>query len=133
MIWIRRLLALPLSFFFILFFILAIVLTRAVDTVGDPEFYIAQLKKANVYHFFYDELLPVVIRDVRGVFPQEMGLREEKMVSIVKNIVPPRWVQTESERAIRVFGNYFLGRTHTIRYQLDLKTKIVEQIGRAHV
>jgi hypothetical protein len=51
MIWIRRFLALILVLFFVPSLLLTVLALRVNDTVLEPEFWIEELQKADVYNF----------------------------------------------------------------------------------
>jgi hypothetical protein len=51
MIWLRRAVAMPLAFVFILLSVLVLVAFRVNGTVGNPDFYVEQLQRADVYQF----------------------------------------------------------------------------------
>ena len=56
MIWVRRLLAIPLSLLFMWLLIVGLLLIHLEGSLLSPEFHKEQLEKADVYNFILEDL-----------------------------------------------------------------------------
>jgi hypothetical protein len=63
MIWFRRIIALPLALIFIILSIPVLLFFRVNGTLGNPDFYNEQLRRADIYNFIYDDLLPAALAE----------------------------------------------------------------------
>ena len=105
MIWIRRTIALPLVLVFIILFILFLAVFRINATVGNPDFYIDQLRQADVYNFIYEEALPVALEEVEsGGDNAEAGINishlKPHIIDFIQQSIPPDWLQLQVENTI---------------------------------
>ncbi|MDP6403127.1 MAG: hypothetical protein QF467_06230, partial [SAR202 cluster bacterium] len=57
MIWVRRLLTIPLGIFLFVFILLAVIFLQASGSFLDPDYYVKELRKANVYEFLLVDLV----------------------------------------------------------------------------
>ena len=85
MIWLRRLLTIPLIILFLALFIMALIVTQFDNSFGNASFYNDQMEKADIYNSIYDDVLPAALDDVdkndtKGNNPVEFSpIREEKI------------------------------------------------------
>ncbi len=105
MIWLRRFLAVNLSILFLPIFAAALLLLRVNDTVLSADFYIDQVRQADVFNFLYEEAIPSAVDDmgevdVGGAVLDLQGLAGRGTV-VLKGFLPPEWVQEQVETVIR--------------------------------
>lgn len=119
MIWIRRLLIVPVGILFLALLLIAVVAIEVGDTFLEPDFYTKELEKADAYHFLLNDLLTTAIEDARRVKPGEGIFRDldvnpivesrlttAEIVGAVNRAIPPEWVQAQVEEAIAQIGGY---------------------------
>ncbi len=130
MIWLRRTLAIPLTLIFIILTIPLLVIFRVNDTIGNPKFYISELRQADIYNFIYDEILPAALKEMKtdgdalGGFVSQL---KPHIAPMVKEAIPPKWVQIQVEQVISQLLPYALGDTAGFRVSIPLK----EEVGTA--
>ena len=143
MIWIGRILLIPVSLVFFVFLLLTLILLQLSDTFLKPDFYTSELDENGVYEFVLVNLLTVALEDRRAVEEAESeddiddtplqtsGLTTDQIVASVNRAVPPEWVQELVEQAFEEFGNYITGRTDDFTFTLragDRVDTVVEEI-----
>ena len=74
MIWLGRLLSLPLGVILFVVILLTLIVLQVNDQFLDPDFYPEELRKANVYEFLLGDLLPTALDDWRTY---EEGIERE--------------------------------------------------------
>ena len=132
MIWFRRILTIPVIIGFILLLIFVLLITQVNDTLLNPGFYNDQMRKADVYNFLYDELLPVALDEVEEEmekddstdFAIDISAIEDELVSAARKILPPEWLQDQVESATNSVIPYFLGDTDEFTYTIALRDRI---------
>lgn len=134
-IWLRRLLALLLVPLFIALFTLVLLTLRINATLGNPQFYIDQLRQADTYNWFYAQLFPAALKEVRiDPWPKGPKLDTEKLKELgraaAQQTFPPDWLQIQVEEGIRRFLPYLLGDTQRFTITVPLKDR-VEVAGKA--
>jgi hypothetical protein len=126
MMWFRRVIAIMLAFIFILVFIPTLVIFRINDTVGNSAFYTAQLRKADIYNFVYDSVLPSAIEDAYSHLDNpefNISVLKPYMAPLVEDTVPRAWLQIQVEESINVLLPYILGDTKGFQIQIPLKDR----------
>ncbi len=134
MIWFRRVMAIPLAVIFVILSLLVMLAFRVNATVGNPDFYAEQLQKADVYHFIYDDVLPEAL--------EESGMGEDGggasiiitplqpyLVDVVRQTLPPEWLQAQVEHAINEVVPYVWGETATFSINIQLKDRVEAGAG----
>ena len=121
MIWLRRLLLIPVGLAFFLSLLLALIVLELNASFLRPSFYTSALNEHDVYEFVLVDLLATALEDMRAVEEAASrdgeedlllltsGLATEEIVSSVNRAIPPSWVQEEVEQAFDEFGSYILG------------------------
>ena len=97
MIWLRRVLSIPLIILFVFTFVLVLFLSHLSGTVGSAGFYNGQMRQAHVYDWVYDNLTPTVL-DEAGIemptdFPVDTPEIKRDIVAVAKQAFPPKWLQ----------------------------------------
>ena len=128
MIWLRRILAIPLIIIFVLIFILVLFLTHLSGTVGSAGFYNGQMSGAHVYEWVYDNLTPAVL-DETGVesptdFPIDTPQLKEDIVVVAREAFPPDWLQGTFENATRQIVPYVMGDKDSFTITIAVQSRI---------
>jgi len=128
MIWVRRILAIPLIIIFVILFISVLVVTQVNGTVGSPGFYNDQMRQADIYNFIYDDLLPTALDEIETDYSPDMPIDisdiEDELISAARKILPPEWLQDQVETATNAIIPYFMGDTDYFTYTLVLKDRV---------
>ena len=94
MMLLRRLLTVPLILIFLVIFIATLVVSQVNGTVGNAGFYNAQMERADVYNFIYDEAIPVALDEVETEdLPINISDLKDDIVSVAEKILPPAWLK----------------------------------------
>ena len=128
MIWLRRILAIPLIILFVLTFVLGLVLCHLSGTVGSAGFYNGQMHKAHVYDWIHESLLPAVL-DEAGVesptdFPIDTPELKEDILTVAATTFPPEWLEETFEGASKQIVPYVVGDKNNFTITIDAKTRI---------
>jgi hypothetical protein len=128
MIWLRRVLAIPLIFLFVITFVLGLVLCHLSGTVGSAGFYNGQMRKARVYDWVYDDLLPTVL-DEAGVesptdFPIDTPELKEDILTVAETTFPPEWLEETFEGASKQIVPYVVGDKNSFTITIDVQSRI---------
>lgn len=128
MIWLRRVLAIPLILIFVILLVVALVLTALNGTVGSARFYNRQMVKADVYNWVYDNLTPAALDQVEIESPTDFpidtpGLKKE-IVLVAKEALPPLWLQETFEGASVQIVPYVVGDKDTFTINIMLQSRI---------
>ncbi len=129
MMWLRRIIALPLALVFIILSILTLVFFRINDTLASPDFYNDQLRQADTYNFIYGDLLPVALEEADigdGVSEDGINVSQLKpyLIDMVEQALPPEWLQTQVEQTINEIVPYVWGDTEGFRVDIPLKDRV---------
>ena len=113
MIWIRRFFAVLLGILFIPLLIVTLIILRSNDTLLSADFYVDQLRKADLFNFLYDEALPAAVGDIgdTDVAGTSVDLRPlaDRGVVALRGLFPPDWLQEQSEEIIQQWLPYITG------------------------
>ncbi|MFH1926396.1 MAG: hypothetical protein ABIK32_07910 [Chloroflexota bacterium] len=128
MLWLRRTIAIPLAIIFVILSLLVLVAFRVNATIGNPDFYTEQLQQADVYHFIYDDVLPAALEE-SGIGEDTGGAGailsplKTHLVDVVRQTLPPEWLQAKVEHGINEVVPYVWGETETFRIDIQLKDR----------
>lgn len=131
MMWIRRIFAFPFLLLFVFAFAPLLIVSRVQSTLLNPAFYVEQSRKAQVFHFLHDRLLPAALDDL-----DEYARRQYKPLNIRQNFtapicrlarqaMPPEWMQQQAEIAIFQFASYLLQDAHRFSLSIEFKSRIL--------
>ena len=132
MIWLNRVLSIPLGVGFLVLLLLTLVMLQVSDTFLDPDYYTERLSEANIYEFALNDLLASAIDERRVWEAEELARREQpdaagtgqsvtstplissglttaEIVASVNRAVPPDWVQELAEQSFDEIGRYLMG------------------------
>ncbi len=135
MIWFRRTAAFTLALLAVLLFVLGLVVLRAENTLGNPDFYNEQLLQADSYNFVYDDILPAVLEEAEiGGGTSEGGVDISRLkphiISMAEQTVPRDWLQAQVEQVINETVPYVWGSREGFTVNIPLKDR-VEAAARA--
>jgi len=133
MIWLRRILAIPLIILFVLTFVLGLVLCHLSGTVGSAGFYNGQMHKAHVYDWMHDSLLPAVL-DEAGVvsptdFPIDTPELKEDILTVAATAFPSEWLEETFEGASKQIVPYVVGDKNSFTITIDAQSRIDPMAG----
>ena len=136
MIWVGRLISIPLGLVLFALLVVTLVLLRVNDTFLDPGFYPSQLAKADIYDFALNDLLASALDEARELDPAEFsdeldenplstsGLSTQRIVEAINRAVPPEYVQGLVEQSFDQLGRYITGE----RDEFEFKLRAGEQV-----
>ncbi len=124
MIWVRRLLAIPLSLLFMWLLIGGLLLIHLEGSLLSPEFHKEQLEKADVYNFILEDLPRSAIDELRENYDSQTDtdLVDDTLMEVVfpvilddvpaslTKVIPPSWLQEQVEQVLDQFGGYMAGK-----------------------
>jgi len=129
--WLGRVLntiiTIPMIIGFILLLIMLLLFTQVYDTALSAGSYNHQMRKADIYNFVYDELLPLALdeaeeemeKDDSSDFTVDISAIKDDIVSAAREILPPEWLQEKVELATNSIIPYFVGKTDEFTYTLE--------------
>ncbi len=128
MIWLRRVLSIPLIILFVFTFVLVLFLSHLSGTVGSAGFYNGQMRKAHVYDWVYDNLTPAAL-DEAGLemptdFPIDNADLRKGIVDVAKQAFPPKWLQGTFENATRQIVPYVMGDKNSFTITVAVQDRI---------
>ena len=107
--------AVILAFLFLLSFLVTLIVSRVNTTVLSADFYIDQLRKADVFTFLYDEVFPTAVdqMDPLDVDDVPMDLRRVAARGMlqIREVLPPQWLEEQTELVIGEVIPYLMGDT----------------------
>ena len=118
MIWLGRVVSIPVGIVFFLLVLVSLVLLQVNSTFLNPDFYTEELRKADIYEFVLADLLTSAIDESREIDPPEgidenplitSGISTQEIVSSINRALPPEWVQEQVEQSFDQFGRYLTG------------------------
>lgn len=131
MIWLRRVLTIPLGVLLLVFLLVALVLQQVGSTFLDPEYYPEELRQANIYEFGLVDVPTSFLIEARELDPADLpeeldenplvtfGLSTERIVSSLNRALPPEWVQAQVEQAFDELGRYIAWERDTFEIKID--------------
>jgi|GEM_PF-707641 len=126
MIWLRRLLTIPLIILFIALFITLLIATHLSVSATNPDFYNDQLEKADAYNWVYDRFLPAALEEMEEDNPDlPIGVyARDDIVSAVEETLPPEWLQEHTESISKAIIPYVVGDTDAFVLVIPLKDRV---------
>ena len=127
MIWFRRFIAVFLAVIFLPVFLATLVVLRVNDTALEADFYVEHLRKADVFNFLYDEVIPAAIDEVRegdGDPPPGLDLARDVLVESMEETFPPEWLQEQSEEVITQIVPYLVGDADGFILRVDMAGRL---------
>ncbi len=128
MIWVRRILAVPLILLFVVTFVAAMLLTHLSTTVGSAGFYNGQMDQADVYDWVHEELTPAMLSDTGEEsptdFPIDTTQMRQDMAGVLEQAFPATWLKTTFEGATGEMVPYMVGDTDSFVVAIAVKDRI---------
>ena len=129
MIWLRRVLTIPLILVLIVILFIALLVTQVNNTAANPEFYNDLMREADVYDFVYDDVIPAALDEAETgdtlAIPVDISDIEDKLVSVARTTFPPQWLQTQFESLTVKMIPYIVGDADNFVYTLWLKDRVM--------
>ena len=124
---IRRFLAVILGIVFIPVAIVALLFLRLNDTFLEDDFYVSQLRQADIFNFLYDDIAPLAIEEVRAETTDlviDIGEVSPELVAAVREAFPPEWLDEQVEGAVRAFLPYLVGDTEEFLISVPVADRV---------
>ena len=128
MIWVRRFFAVLLVLLFLPLFFLALLLLHINATVLSANFYIQELRKADIPAFLYDKLLPTAFDESVARswdLPVDSTKVRAKAIGALQEVFPPQWLQDRMESAVNQVAPYVTGETEGFTIVVPVKDRLV--------
>lgn len=126
--WIRRTIAAFLIFLLFVSFAGVLFLAQASDSLGNAGFYNRQMKKADVYNFFYDELLPAALDEAEENTaddnPVDTKAIRDEIIAAAREAFPPDWLEREFTSITSAVIPYFMGNTDSFAHTIPLNERV---------
>ena len=142
MIWLRRILTIPLGLVLLLLLLVALVVLQVGGAFLEPGYYPKLLRKSNAYEFLLVDVMTSALDEARELdkedLPEELdenplvtlGLSTEEIVSSINRAIPPDYVQDIVEQVFDELGRYVTGErdefTVTIQAGEQVETLVQE-------
>ena len=140
MIWIGRIIAMPLGLMLLALLLLTLFTLQVNDTFLKPSYYTQQLAEADIYEFALNDLLTSALNEARDLDPSEFsvdgntpeenplvtsGLSTERIVQAINRAVPPEYLQDLVEQSFDQFGGYLTAE----RDEFELTLRAGQQVA----
>ncbi len=139
MIWIRRIIAVPIGMVFLWLLIGGLLIVHVQGSLLSPDFHKDQLEKADAYNFVLDDLPKAAVMELREEYPVKTGTGQgeetttDVMIPVIleeapdslRNVVPPDWLQEQVEQVIDEVGGYLTGRQDEFYVSVPLRDRAV--------
>lgn len=139
MIWIRRIIAVPIGMVFLWLLIGGLLIVHVQGSLLSPDFHKDQLEKADAYNFVLDDLPRAAVMELREEYPVKTGTGQgeetttDVMIPVIleeapdslRNVVPPDWLQEQVEQVIDEVGGYLTGRQDEFYVSVPLRDRAV--------
>ena len=137
MIWLRRLIAVPLALVFLWLLVGGLLVVHARGTLLSPDFHKEQLERADIYNFMLDDLPEAAVNELREEYPVQSGAAKdddgttdvvlpvilEEAPESLRNVVPADWLQEQVEQVIDQLGGYLTGRQDEFYIDVPLRER----------
>jgi hypothetical protein len=128
MIWLRRILAIPVGFLFTVTFVAAMLLTHVSGTVGSAGFYNGQMDQADVYDWVHEDLTPAMLSDTGEESPTDFPIdtpeMRQDMAGVLEQTFPASWLKSTFEGASGQMVPYVVGDRDTFVVAIAVKDRI---------
>ena len=121
MIWLRRILTIPLVLALLLLLLVALVVLQVGGTFLDPDYYPKLLRESDAYEFLLVDVTTSALEEARELDEEDsseeldenllvtLGLSTEEIVSSINRAIPPEYVQDIVEQVFEEMGKYVTG------------------------
>jgi hypothetical protein len=135
MIWIGRIISVPLGLLLSVLLLLTLFTVQVSNTFLKPSYYTEQFAEADLYEFALNDLLTSALDEARDLPPSEFSLDEnpiktsdlstEQIVQAINRAVPPEYIQDLVEQSFDQFGGYLTAE----RDEFELTLRAGEQVA----
>ena len=116
---------------FLVLFLASLVLLRVNNTVLSADFYVEQLQRADIFSFLYNDVAPVALREASNE-PGNLSINVEKVgskaIALVKEVLPPKWLEEQAEQEIAQVVPYLVGDNNQFTVSVPVADRI-ETLG----
>ncbi|MCX8213000.1 MAG: hypothetical protein OTJ97_00555, partial [SAR202 cluster bacterium] len=134
MIWIGRIISIPLGLLLLVLLLLTLFTLQVSNTFLKASYYTEQFAEADLYEFALNDLLTSAIDEARGLPPSEFSLDEnpiktsalstEQIVQAINRAIPPEYIQDLVEQSF----DQFIGYLTAERDEFELTLQAGEQV-----
>ena len=127
MILLRRLVAIVLIPVFVLSLFVVVLLLRINSTALESTFWVEELRKAEVYDFAYDTILPAAVDEaLASVDSDTVDVTQfaDEIVRVAEELVPREWIQEQIETALVSAPPYFLGEADSFSLDISIRDRL---------
>ena len=140
MIWIGRVITVPLGIFLLAFLLVAVVLLQVNDSFLNPKFYRDTLRDADIYNFALNDLARSALDEARLIAPEDIdssldenplvtsGLTTDDLVNALNRALPPDWIQGVVEQVLDEPGDYFIGERDDFSVTIQAGERVVSVV-----
>ena len=142
MIWLRRILTIPLVLVLLPLLLVALVVLQVSGTFLDPDYYPKLLRESDAYEFLLVDVTTSALDEARELDDEDspedlnenllvtLGLSTEEIVSSINRAIPPEYVREIVEQVFEEVGKYVTGErdefTVTIQAGEQVETLVQE-------
>lgn len=128
MIWLRRVFTIPLILLFVFIFIALLFTTHLSGSLGGPGFYKGQLRRADIYNWFYDDLMPAALDEFEenqgNGLPIPLHVIKDDLIAVTRETLPPDWLQTKVESGLDEIVPYLVGERDDFTIYIEPRDRI---------
>jgi len=127
MIWLRRLLAVFLGFLLILLMLPSLVVFRLNNTLLTPDFYNEEFRKAGIYTFLLQEMVPTFVKENWDEIPElplGVTIDQDQVIGAMQRVVSPDWLEEQVEQSINEVVPYLTGERDTFSITIPLADRL---------
>ncbi|OGO07203.1 MAG: hypothetical protein A2Y61_04570 [Chloroflexi bacterium RBG_13_60_13] len=128
MIWLRRVFTIPLILLFVVIFIALLFTTHLSGSLGSSGFYEGQLRRADIYNWLYDDLMPVALDEFEETqgngLPIPLHVIKDDLIAVTKETLPPEWLRTKVESGLDEIVPYLVGDRDSFTIQIQPRDRI---------
>jgi len=129
MIWLRRLISIPLIFLLILFFQISATTHFAASNLIAARFYLDNLASSSAYSFLLNDVPISVLEETRSNSDQPdismalntLDMSDKQIVDSLNRIVTPTWLQETVESQVNDVGNYLTNNVDEFTIDISIR------------
>ena len=142
MIWVRRILTIPLGILLLALLVVAVTALEIDGTFLDPDYYTQELRDADIYEFALVDVTTSALNEGRNLTPEDLGtakldenplvtlgLTTAEIVSSLNRAIPPEWVQSVVEQLFDGIGQYMAGRRDEFTVTIRAGDQVVAMVS----
>ncbi|SVA80192.1 uncharacterized protein METZ01_LOCUS133046 [marine metagenome] len=130
MIWLRRVLVVPLIIVLIAALQIATIANFTAGTLLTPQFYLDRLSESNIYFFSLNDLPISALSEIKSRsnegsinYTDVIQMSDAEIVRTLNIIIPPEWVKSSVESSGVAAGDYIRGTTEEFDIHIPLANR----------